>query len=163
MGFASYREDIIKIKDDAAHFRRLLEEDGRGTSADKPLDAITEAGRRIQSYCSVLDGIITQCDKLLSLATEPEIILADELAKLKVERDEATAEAHLLRQKLAECDAAQRRAVEEFEAKLTETKGLVADLKKRARQSERDFERLASENFGAAVAIYPPGDKRENG
>jgi hypothetical protein len=86
-----------------------------------------------------LDGIISQLDKLLALATEPDIILVDEVARLNVERDEAAAEANVLRQKLAESSAAQRRADEEFNAKLAEQKDLVADLTKRARQSSKSI------------------------
>lgn len=135
----------------------MLDEDvRRAPTTGEPVDTAKEAGRRIQSYCRVLDEIISKLDKLLALATESDIILADELARLKVERNEAAAEADVVRQKLADSDAARRRAFKEFEAKLAKQKSLIADLKKRVRGSEREFERLARENFGTAVAIYLP-------
>ena len=119
MGFISYgediiklREDIIKLRDEAAHFRGLLDNEIRqATSNVKHIDATMETGRLIMSYCAILDRIICRLDKLLELATEPDIIAADELARLQVERDEAAAEANGLRQKLADSNAAQRRAV----------------------------------------------------
>jgi len=155
MGFASYLEDIRKIKDEVAHFRRLLDEGSGG----EPTNETREVGRRIQGYRVVLDNIVSQFDQLLAIASEPEIELANEVDELKAKYVKAAAEADELRQQLRDCESARQKAVADFRAKLAERKAEAAVLKKRLREVEEAFENLAKENFGSAISIYPPEPK----
>jgi hypothetical protein len=151
MGFASYLEDVRKIREDAGELRRLLD--------NEPGAAPQEVDRRIRSYCAVLDGVVSRFDKLLAIATDPDVVLADEVAMLKTQRDQTVAETEGLRSQLAASEAARRWAAERLDVELATQKKLVARLKKEKRETDRKFDALARQNFAAAVEIYPARPK----
>jgi DNA repair exonuclease SbcCD ATPase subunit len=156
MGWASYIEDIQKFREDVEHFRRRLKAartSGRGRETDRTLK---EVDPRIASYERVLDGIIASLDKQLAIATDPAIDLVQENAALKLQLDERLKEVARLREKLAEFERDIALQAQSFAADLARQKEIIRKERNKARRAEEAFERLASQNFEAAIEIYPP-------
>jgi len=76
-------EDVQKARDDAIHFRRLLVDNA---SFERPAQELAEQARqKIPGYLKVLDKVIVQFDRILEIATDPSMDLAEEILRLKSE------------------------------------------------------------------------------
>ncbi len=83
MGMVSFLDDIQKVRDDAFHFRRLLI---NNVSFDRPVQELAdEARQKIPGFLNLLDSVIAHFDKILEIATDPSMDLAEEIRKLKTE------------------------------------------------------------------------------
>ena len=83
MSAVSLLEDIQKVRDDAVHFRRLLIDNA---SFERPVQELAEQARKkIPGYLEILDKAIAHFDRILELATDPSMDLAEEILRLKTE------------------------------------------------------------------------------
>ena len=81
MGMVSFLDDIQKVRDDAFHFRRLLISNA---SFDRPVQELAdEARQKIPGFLSLLDSVIAHFDKILEIATDPSMDMAEEIVRLK--------------------------------------------------------------------------------
>src|SRR5436309_15135241 len=83
MGMPSFLEDLQRARDDAVHFRRLLADNAL---LDGPVQRLAEQARQqIPSYLRILDDAVSYFDRILELATDPSMDLAEEVARLQAE------------------------------------------------------------------------------
>ncbi len=92
-----------------------------------------------------VENITRQLDKLLDLATDPQIALADDLKALRSERARLESQTGELASQL-----------EENKRLEAELKSQLKDANRERRRAERAFERIATEDFGAALDAYAP-------
>jgi hypothetical protein len=86
MGMPSFMDDIQRARDEAIHFRRLLRDNAL---LDVPAQKLVERARQqIPILLSVLNGAIEHFDKILEIATDPSMDLAEEVLRMKVKVDD---------------------------------------------------------------------------
>ena len=99
MGWASYLEKIIELREEAIALRDALERSPEPLSAAELQSIADEANRRIEIYRRLLPQFISHIDQLLEYATDPAMSLAEEVRQLRRERDSKLTEVGELRTK----------------------------------------------------------------
>lgn len=141
MSYASLLEDIIKIRDDVAHFRAVLESQ---IALNQP-----DHGAQINAHVRKLTDIIFHFERLLELATQPGLDLAHEAINLRKEFDIASARSQALGAELDATVAANEQAAIEakavlatltrsYESKIAERDKTIQKLEKQLRLSEKN-------------------------
>ncbi len=134
MSFISYLEDIEKVRDELLHLAQVV-----------PDLSETDVLARQRALKGQVENITRQLDKLLDLATDPQIALADDLKALRSERARLETQTAELASQLDEN--------KRLEGQL---KSQLKDANHERRRAERAFEKLATEDFGAALDAYSP-------
>lgn len=158
MGFASYREDIERARDEVSHLKNELE-----LARDKPADLRI----RIQSLSDVCGRLIRKFDELLELATDPALSIASEVERLRKEVSDlrsligtrrADHDQEIVRIR-AGADMREHRLndqISELQFGLQEKTNENDKLKSRIKLLEDtlEFERKARSDFGATVERF---------
>ena len=86
MGWASYLEKIIELREEAIAFA-MPWRDRLSPLSGRAAVIADEANRRIEIYRRLLPQFISHIDQLLEYATDPAMSLAEEVRQLRRERD----------------------------------------------------------------------------
>jgi hypothetical protein len=129
MGLPSFLEDVQRARDDTVHFRRLLSDNALLDAAVQRL--AEQARKQIPSYLGVLDKTIAHFDRILELATDLSMDLAEEVARLQAEFAIAKQNAG------TRIDALQRRVDEQKSAMDLAKRSFRDELKKREQDHKR--------------------------
>ncbi len=114
MGYASYLEDIRdRLAEDLDLMTRGLKEleESRYDGSDASL--ITGQVQRITTIHRQCEALLSEIDRLLDLATAPEVDVAFQLTKAREENQKQKVKYQILYRQLAETDEKLRKAQEE--------------------------------------------------